>query len=76
MDEEGALMERYWISGVQIGMLRVLINQDVLKAMEILQTIEDDQFITSNRPCQEAEKTEAQERTERPDYNPNWRHGL
>jgi hypothetical protein len=48
-------MERYWISGVQIGVLRVLINQNPLEAMAIIQKVEDEQFITSNRKCSEAD---------------------
>lgn len=41
------MSERYWITGVQLGILRVLVNQDALKAMDILQSIEDKQFIGS-----------------------------
>jgi len=46
--------ERYWISGVQLGMLIAANNngkEDVID--QVLKTIENEQFIGSTRPCPE-----------------------
>ena len=39
------MAERYWITGVQLGMLKVLVDKDHLETHKILKAIEDDQFL-------------------------------
>ena len=51
--------ERYWISGVQLGMLIAANNngkEDVID--QVLKTIENEQFIGNTKPYPEVEKSE------------------
>jgi len=55
--------ERYWISGVQLGMLIAANNsgkEDVID--QVLKTIENEQFVGSTRPRPDAEKVGGEKR--------------
>ena len=44
------MSERYWITGVQLGILTVLIDKDAEQAKTLLKMIEEDQFIGHVEP--------------------------